>query len=91
MPDVRNQGKRTVKDFTELEIYETARILAGEIYEFSKKPPFSKDYSLVNQIRLAAVSVVSNIAEGFERNNNKEFIVFLFIAKGSCGEIRGSA
>jgi len=78
----------TIRDFKELKIYKAARELAGQIYELTKKPPFSRDYSLVDQMRRASVSILSNIAEGFERGTNKEFITFLFIAKASCGEIR---
>jgi four helix bundle protein len=58
------------------------------MYEITKKKDFSKDYSLVDQIRRASISVLSNIAEGFERGSNKEFIQFLYISKGSCGEVR---
>jgi four helix bundle protein len=58
------------------------------MYEITKKKDFSKDYSLVEQIRRASISVLSNIAEGFERGSNKEFIQFLYISKGSCGEVR---
>lgn len=77
-----------VKSFEELNVYQKARQLANEIYVFTRKAPFSKDYSLVDQIRRASVSVMSNIAEGFERGIRPEFVRFLFIAKGSCGEIR---
>jgi len=79
--------KGKVKAFRDLRIYQEARHLSSQIYELTKRPSFSKDYGLVNQIRQASVSIMSNIAEGFERNNNKEFIMFLHIARGSCGEV----
>ena len=50
--------------------------------------PFASDYRFVQQVRAAAGSIMDNIAEGFERNGNKEFVNFLYIAKGSCGEVR---
>jgi four helix bundle protein len=78
----------TVKNLEELNVYNRARELTNEIYEITRKTPFSKDYGLVDQIRRASVSIMSNIAEGFERGTNKEFVQFLFIAKGSCGEVR---
>lgn len=65
-----------------------ARELTKIIYNITKKESFSKDYGLRDQIRKASVSVMSNIAEGFERGGNQEFIQFLYIAKGSCGEVR---
>jgi four helix bundle protein len=74
--------------FEDLEIWKLARELTDEIYDATRHPAFSKDYGLVDQIRRASVSVMSNIAEGFEREGNQEFIQFLSIAKGSCGEIR---
>lgn len=58
------------------------------IYEVTKRGSFAKDYGLAGQIQRAAVSVMSNIAEGFERNRHNEFHQFLSIAKGSCAEIR---
>jgi len=67
--------------FEELDIYIFARLLTKKIYEATKTQRFSKDYSLVNQIRRSAVSVMSNIAEGFERKGDKEFSQFLFIAR----------
>lgn len=79
---------KTIKSFEELNVWQNARDLIKLIYNFTKKDKFSKDYSLIDQIRRASVSIMSNIAEGFERGSNKEFIQFLYIAKGSCGEVR---
>ena len=77
-----------VKDFEDLEIWKEARRLTCEIYNLSKTPKFSKDFGLRDQIQRAAVSIMSNIAEGFERGGNQEFVQFLYVAKGSCGELR---
>ncbi|HEU4343684.1 MAG TPA: four helix bundle protein [Candidatus Binatia bacterium] len=77
-----------IKNFADLEIWKEARYLTREIYTLSKAPQFSKDYGLRDQMQRAAVSIMSNIAEGFERGGNQEFVQFLYIAKGSCGEIR---
>jgi len=74
--------------FEEIESWKMARILVKEIYLVTNRIHFSKDYGLSSQIQRAAVSVMSNIAEGFERKTNKEFIQFLYIAKGSIGEVR---
>ena len=74
--------------FEELHIYQRAREVANEIYRLTQTPAFSRDFGLIDQIRRAAVSVLSNIAEGFERGSTTEFIQFLYIAKGSCGEVR---
>ncbi len=74
-----------IEKFEDLEIWKDSMLLAKEIYDsFSK----CKDVSFRDQIQRVAVSIPSNIAEGFERQSNKEFIQFLFIAKGSCGELR---
>jgi len=62
--------------------------LATRIYEITKTEKFSKDWGLKEQIQRAAVSIPSNISEGFERDSRQEFIRFLFIAKGSAGEVR---
>jgi four helix bundle protein len=62
--------------------------LTGEIYRLTKNPKFAKDFGLAGQIQRAAVSIMSNIGEGFERGGNQEFIQFSYIAKGSCGEVR---
>jgi four helix bundle protein len=77
-----------VKNFEDLEIWKEARRLAREIYQLTRDPRFSKDFGLSTQIRRAAISVMSNIAEGFERGGNQELIQFLYVAKGSCGEVR---
>jgi len=76
------------KTFEELPVWQKARELVKFIYGVTKEDPFRKDFSLVDQIRRAAVSVMSNVAEGFERGSNTEFIQFLYIAKGSAGETR---
>ena len=57
-------------------------------YKITENESLRKDFGLKDQIRRASISVISNIAEGFERNGNKEFIQFLSIAKGSAGEVR---
>ena len=69
-------------------MWKRSRDLVKFIYQITKSNGFCKDFSLTDQIRRAAVSVMSNIAEGFERGSNTEFTQFLFIAKGSCGEVR---
>jgi four helix bundle protein len=78
----------TVKYFEELEIWKEARRIAGEIYRLTRNSKFTRDFSLSGQLQKAVVSIMSNIAEGFERGGNQEFIQFLYIAKGSCGEVR---
>ena len=77
-----------IKNFEELEIWKDARALTKAIYQLTRDPKFSKDFGLRDQIRRAAVSIMSNIAEGFERGGNQEFIQYLYVAKGSCGEVR---
>ncbi len=78
----------TIEKFEDLEAWKLARTASRLIYHASSNAVFCRDFALVNQIRRAAISVMSNIAEGFERNGNKEFLQFLAIAKGSCGEAR---
>ena len=77
----------TFKKFEDIEAWKKARELTREVYRHSKVSPFSKDFGLRDQIRRAAVSGMSNIAEGFERGGTKEFMQFLAIAKGSVGEL----
>ncbi|HEX7400646.1 MAG TPA: four helix bundle protein [candidate division Zixibacteria bacterium] len=74
--------------FENLVIWKKARELVNQIYAITRKDKFSKDWALVDQIRKAAISVMSNIPEGFERGSNAEFMQFLYIAKASCGELR---
>jgi len=76
------------RTFEDLDVYQRARTLTNQIYNLTRQSGFAKDYGLVDQIRRASVSVMSNIAEGFERNSNADLINFLCIAKGSCGEVR---
>ncbi|MFN8437110.1 MAG: four helix bundle protein [Cytophagales bacterium] len=78
----------SIQRFEELKVWVKAKELAILIYNNTNVGDIAKDYSLKDQIRRASVSVSSNIAEGFERNNRKEFIQYLFIAKGSVGELR---
>lgn len=78
----------TVKSFEDLICWQRARELTKFIYTITKDSNFAKDFGLVDQIRRAAVSVMSNVAEGFDRGTKLELINFFFIAKGSCGEVR---
>lgn len=77
-----------VRHFEDLEVWKEARVLTQRIYRLTQDARFSKDFGLRDQLRRAAVSVMSNIAEGFERGGNQEFLQFLYVAKGSCGEVR---
>jgi four helix bundle protein len=74
--------------FEEIESWKKSRELTRSIYRISLKERFFRDFGLRDQIRRAAVSILSNIAEGFERDGDKEFIQFLSLAKASCGELR---
>ncbi len=74
--------------FEDLEVWKLARSYAANIYKETEIGDISKDYSFKDQLRRSAVSVMANIAEGFERRTDKEFSQFLFIAKASAGEIR---
>lgn len=70
-----------------MEVWKKAMDLVELIYKTTRQPSFSKDYVLIDQIRRASVPVASNIAEGMERDGNKELIHFLYISKGSAGEL----
>jgi four helix bundle protein len=79
---------RKVERFEDLIAWEKSMDLAVEMYELTRKRPFSRDFKLCDQIHGAAISVPANIAEGFERGTRAEFHRFLSIAKGSCAELR---
>ncbi len=76
---------RRIEKFEDLSVWQEGMRLVVDVYEGLKA---CKDFSLWDQMQRSAVSVPSNIAEGFERNSNKEFVQFLYIAKSSCGELR---
>jgi four helix bundle protein len=71
-----------------MQAWQKARELTAGIYDLTRTGEFAKDYALRDQIRRAAISVMSNLAEGFERSSRQEFHQFLSIAKGSCAEVR---
>ncbi len=75
------------KTFEEINAWQNARVLVKDVYALTRCGDFCKDYGLKDQIQRAAVSICSNIAEGFERRGNKELINFLWIAKGSAAEV----
>jgi four helix bundle protein len=77
-----------IERFEDFVAWQRARELTQAVYMTTGNGEFAKDFDLVRQIRRAAVSVMSNIAEGFERHGPKEFHQFLSIAKGSCAEVR---
>lgn len=75
--------------FEDIPVWQEARLLVNKIYKIiESSQKLQKDYSLVDQLKRAAFSIILNIAEGFERSSNKEFANFLNIAKGSAGEVR---
>ena len=77
-----------IQRFEDLEAWQIARELTNKIYSISRKESIRRDYGFVDQIRRAAISIMNNVAEGFERGSNKDFVRFLFIARGSAGEVR---
>ena len=76
------------KRFEDLDVWNVSRELANLIYSFGREGALTKDYGFRDQIQRAAVSVMNNTAEGFERGSNKDFAKFLFIARASAGEVR---
>jgi four helix bundle protein len=81
----------TIKRFEEIEAWKTARELTRLVYALSNQGAFARDFGLRDQMRRAAVSILSNIAEGFESRTQALFIDFLCRAKGSAGELRAQA
>nr|WP_315243103.1 four helix bundle protein [uncultured Flavobacterium sp.] len=76
------------RSFEEINSWQKSRIFNKKIYLITENSTFKKDFDFVRQIRRASLSISSNIAEGFERNTDKEFIYFLYVAKASAGEVR---
>jgi four helix bundle protein len=81
----------TFRRFDEIEAWQKARELTKVVYRISSHGAFAKDFGLRDQIRRASVSIMANIAEGFERDGTGEFIQFLAIAKGSAAEVLSHA
>jgi four helix bundle protein len=79
---------KRVERFEDLVAWQKARVLAQTVYKMTRERTFAKDIGLSNQVQRAAVSIMANIAEGFERNRPGEFHQFLSVAKGSCPEVR---
>ena len=80
-----------VTRFEDLRAWQRARELTNLVYRASRERPFAADFAMKNQIRGAALSVMSNIAEGFNRHRDPEFLYFLRVAKASCGEVRSQS
>jgi len=78
----------TITKFEELEIWQKARVLLKEVFEYIEQGNFKRDFKLIEQINAASGSSMDNVAEGFERGSKLEFINFLTISKGSIGEVK---
>jgi len=78
----------TVERFEDLDVWQNARSLTNRIYEHTQEEPFASDYGLRDQIQRASVSIMSNIAEGFESRTQSVFVDYLGRARGSAGEVR---
>lgn len=81
------EQKSKIKNFRDLDVWRLTMEIVVEVYEWTKTFPDDERYGLVGQMRRAAVSISSNIAEGFNRQHNKEYKQFLYIALGSCAEL----
>jgi len=77
-----------IQKFEDMKVWQDAREFVSKIYKSTSNPKFSQDFGFRDQIQRAAVSIMSNIAEGYERDSNKELIRFLRYSKGSTGEVR---
>jgi four helix bundle protein len=80
--------KKKISSFEDLFVFQEALALSNDIYRITREGQLAKDYGIADQMRRSAVSILSNIAEGFEREATAEFIRSLYFAKGSCGELR---
>ena len=78
----------TIKKFEEIEAWKKSRVLANQIFDLSLNTELKKDFALRDQLNRSTGSIMDNIAEGFERGSKKEFMHFLYISKGSAGEVR---
>jgi four helix bundle protein len=76
------------QSFEKFEVYQKGIILAKLVFKLMEGESFEKEFGFKNQIKRAVISITNNIAEGSEYNNNKQFIRYLKIAKGSCAEVR---
>jgi len=82
------EKKTRIEKFEDIVAWQMGRDIANNVYDLTKTNSIRRDRSFVDQMRRAAVSVMNNIAEGYERGSNKDFVKFLFIARGSVGETR---
>lgn len=78
----------TYSSFENLEVYKLSIQFTAEVYSLLKKEPLKNDFAIVDQLKRATISISNNIAEGFERQTDKEFLRFLYFSKGSAGEVR---
>ena len=88
MGSMQNENKKSVRFFEDLYCWQIARELTNKIYQITRDRKKFSDWSLANQIQRASVSVMSNLAEGFERGTREDQIYFYYIAKASAGEVR---
>ena len=86
--ECRAMSSKKIEKFEDLIAWQKARELTKQIYNVTAKKPFSSDFGLREQIQRATVSIMSNLAEGFERGSTSEFHQFIVIAKASCAEVR---
>lgn len=76
------------KQFEDLEVWQAAKKVVLDVYRLAREGPLAKDYGFKDQLLRAAVSVMANIAEGHDRGGNREYVHFLYVAKGSAAEVR---